>query len=456
MKKKLFAGLLVLALACLALPGALAQDAEEGQTYTLEDIGLTVTLPDELIVLGPDILPAETAAERLEYPIEEIEDWYTNLEALDIRLAAVPWGVNWELDLGTTYSEEFSQDDFRKIPESARQSLVDEAMGNSGQNGLYWESASLYETDQALFVRLAGFHEDGLQALRYYTVRAGWDIRFDLISYDEIDKWQEDILVDMLDTARFTKETEVTPDQSYLQMLDYIAWVVPWPVIFLLDILVAMLYYCLPMLIYRFVVRRSPMERKKARKLVLIWQIAVFLIVTMLLRWIFKTNLSAGWLWTVVYGFVNYFLLTRGGKKKGSPAPDGEGPSPVPALDAGTPAGAQPGSGQAGGPAAPAEQQEGISFDWMPPQATDAPAAPAPEQPAPAPAAEPVPAPQAPAEPAPAAASEPEAPVPQAPAPAGEAAEKKLPPVRFCRYCGTRLPEDSVFCHQCGARVRDQ
>ena len=41
MKKKLLAGLMVLALACLALPGALAQDAGEGQTYTLEDIGLT-------------------------------------------------------------------------------------------------------------------------------------------------------------------------------------------------------------------------------------------------------------------------------------------------------------------------------------------------------------------------------------------------------------------------------
>ena len=213
------------------------------------------------------------------------------------------------------------------------------------------------------------------------------------------------------------------------------------------------------------------MERKKARKLVLIWQIAVFLIVTLLLSWIFKMYLSAGLLWAVVYGFVNYFLLTRGGKKKGTPAPDGEGPGPVPTLDAGTPAGAQPGSGQAGGPAAPAEQQEGIGFDWMPPQAPEAPAEqspaapvteqpaptlapPAPAQPAPAPAAGPVPASQAPAEPAPAAVPEPKAPVPQAPAPAGEAAEKELPPIRFCRYCGARLKEDSRYCPQCGAKVQ--
>ena len=246
---------------------------------------------------------------------------------------------------------------------------------------------------------------------------------------------------------------------------------VPRPIIFLLDMLVAMLYYCLPLLIYRFAVRRSPMERRKARKLVLIWQIAVFLIVTLLLSWIFKMYLSAGLLWAVVYGFVNYFLLTRGGKKKGAPAPDGEGPGPVPALDAGTPAGAQPGSGQAGGPAAPAEQQEGIGFDWMPAQAPEAPAeqqeeigfgwmppqapdAPAEQSPA-APVTEQpahTPASPVPAQPAPA----PEAPIPQAQAPAGEAAEKKLPPIRFCRYCGARLKEDGLFCTQCGARVRDQ
>ena len=125
MKKKLLAGLMALVFACLALPGALAQDAGEGQTYTLEDIGLTVTLPDELIVLAPGIVPAETAAERLDYPVEEMEDWYADLEAVDIRLAAMPWGVNWELELGATYDEEYGQGDFRNIPEASRQRMMD-------------------------------------------------------------------------------------------------------------------------------------------------------------------------------------------------------------------------------------------------------------------------------------------------------------------------------------------
>ena len=151
MKKKLMAALLALTLACLALPGALAQDAEEGQTYTLEELGLTVTLPEELIVLAPGIVPEETAAEKMDWTVGDVKDWYADLEALDIYLAAVPWGVNWELDLGATYDEENSWYDFRSVPKAGRQHLMDKMMENSGQNGLYWESVSPYEADQALF-----------------------------------------------------------------------------------------------------------------------------------------------------------------------------------------------------------------------------------------------------------------------------------------------------------------
>lgn len=397
MKKKLTAVLLALTLACLALPGALAQDAEEGQTYTLEELGLTVTLPEELIVLAPGIVPEETAAEKMDWTVGDVKDWYADLEALDIYLAAVPWGINWELDLGATYDEENSWYDFRSVPKAGRQHLMDKMMENSGQNGLYWESVSPYETDQALFFRLAGFDETGTQIVRYYTTRAGWDIRVDLLNFhDEVDKWQEDILQDMLDTARFSRGQEVTLAQRCMWALIYAAMVLPRPVILLLDMLAGLLYYCLPLMIYRFGVRRSPMERRKARKLVLIWQIAVFWMVKLLIRWIFEmfeTDVWDGWLWAVVCGFVNYFLLTRGGKKKARPAPAKVGP--LPAADPAP----EPDDAQAAGPAdtRPADTQADT-----------------------------------------------------------QAAPNQLPPVLFCRHCGARLRSDSLYCHQCGARVREE
>ena len=108
-----------------ALPGNLTCIILVDGIIPTEDIGLTVTLPDELIVLAPGIVPAETAAERLDYPVEEMEDWYADLEAVDIRLAAMPWGVNWELELGATYDEEYGQGDFRNIPEASRQRMMD-------------------------------------------------------------------------------------------------------------------------------------------------------------------------------------------------------------------------------------------------------------------------------------------------------------------------------------------
>ena len=449
MKKKLLAGLLALAFACLALPGALAQDAGDGQTYTLGDIGFTVTLPDELIVLGPDLVPVEEAAAELMYEPQVVELIYENLKATNVQLAALSSDISWELDVAIWPDAGGDLVDYRQFPKASRQMLLDQLLSRDELEGFKRENASFYELEQALFIRFSMVQSNGNEAIRYCTVYDGDLILVDLVSMNgALTQEQKEIAEKVLDGSSFTKESVYTTRGIYV--LSVLPPVVRELILFFFPLAV----YCLPMLLYRFGVRRAPVKRWKACVLALVWGVVAYLLLMALLSWLFGTNAKSDLVTLVIGGVVNYFLLTKGGKKKGSPAPDGEGPSPIPFPDA-------------------AGQQEGIGFDWMPPQATDAPAeqspavpvteqpaptsaSPAPAQPAPAPAAGPVPASQAPAEPASAAAPEPEAPAPQAPAPAGEAAEKKLPPIRFCRYCGARLKEDGLFCTQCGARVRDQ
>lgn len=462
MKKKLFAGLLALAFACLALPGAMAQDAEEGQTYTLGDIGFTVTLPDELIVLGPDLVPVEEAAAELMYEPQVVEVIYENLKATNVQLAALSSDVSWELDVAIWPDVGGDLVDYRQFPKASRQMLLDQMLSRNGMEGFNRENASFYELEQALFIRFSMVQSNGNEAIRYCTIYDGDLILVDLVSMNgALTQEQKEIAEKVLDGSSFTKESVYTTRGIYV--LSVLPPVVRELILFFFPLAV----YCLPMLLYRFGVRRAPVKRWKACVLALIWGVVAYFLLMALFSWLFGTNARSDLVTLVIGGVVNYFLLTKGGKKKGSPAPDGEGPGPLPSPDA-------------------VGQQEGIGFDWMPPQATDAPAgqspaapvteqpahtpaspataqpapapeAPAPEQPAPAPAAGPVPASQAPAEPtAPAAVPEPEAPAPQTPTPAGEAAEKKLPPIRFCRYCGARLKEDGLFCTQCGARVRDQ
>ena len=449
MKKKLLAGLLALAFACLALPGALAQDAGDGQTYTLGDIGFTVTLPDELIVLGPDLVPVEEAAAELMYEPQVVELIYENLKATNVQLAALSSDISWELDVAIWPDAGGDLVDYRQFPKASRQMLLDQLLSRDELEGFRRENASFYELEQALFIRFSMVQSNGNEAIRYCTVYDGDLILVDLVSMNgALTQEQKEIAEKVLDGSSFTKESVYTTRGIYV--LSVLPPVVRELILFFFPLAV----YCLPMLLYRFGVRRAPVKRWKACVLALVWGVVAYLLLMALLSWLFGTNARSDLVTLVIGGVVNYFLLTKGGKKKGSPAPDGEGPSSIPSPDA-------------------AGQQEGIGFDWMPPQAPDAPAeqspavpvteqpaptsaSPAPAQPAPAPAAGPVPASQAPAEPASAAAPEPEAPAPQAPAPAGEAAEKKLPPIRFCRYCGARLKEDGLFCTQCGARVRDQ
>ena len=117
MKKKLLAGLMVLALACLALPGALAQ----GNSCTLTDEGITITLPEDMVIFGPGVVPAISLAAELGVTVQDAEDMYEEMEKAGFRLSAIDMDQGYELDLSAEKTDLVT--DLREWGESQQEEI---------------------------------------------------------------------------------------------------------------------------------------------------------------------------------------------------------------------------------------------------------------------------------------------------------------------------------------------
>ena len=114
--------------------------------------------------------------------------------------------TNWEINLEATENSELV--DLRQFSQQELQELLDEVMQDPGDTGFEWEDGSFYQHDQATFIYTASLQADGSRLLRYYTVYDGWTIYWNLLSYDgQITPEQEQLLLDLVDNTRFTRES---------------------------------------------------------------------------------------------------------------------------------------------------------------------------------------------------------------------------------------------------------
>lgn len=305
MKKKLLAVLLALTVACLALPGALAETLQEGEVYTLEEPGLEITMPKGIESCVSGDLVMESLAQELGLTQEEMEEYYNPAQD-GIHFWAMSTDTNWEINLEATENSDLV--DMRQFSQQELQEILDEVMQDPGDTGFEWEDGSFYQHDQATFIYTAALQADGSRLLRYYTVYDGWSIYWNLISYDgQINPEQEQLLRGLVDNTRFTRESVYEP---------FSVSGVSWPFLIGFGILMNFLICCLPILLYRFGVRKAPVERKKAWKIIIFYGIAVYLVTNLIFFLIYQGEPVGQAFMPILWCLVDYWVLTKGGKKK--------------------------------------------------------------------------------------------------------------------------------------------
>lgn len=187
------------------------------------------------------------------------------------------------------------------------------------------------------------------------------------------------------------------------------------PTNLLFSLVVTVAVYSLPIIIYRYGIRKAPVDRKKGKRITILYGIASFIVMSFITLAVNGSIATGGAI--ILWSGVNYEMLTRG-KKSGQPA-SVQGTIPGP--------GASPASADTSDTAdtpVPAPFYTPVdapsSVDTLEPTDTPAPA----DTPAPTDTLAP---------------TDTSAPVPAV----------------FCHRCGSRLVPGSLFCSQCGTKIPD-
>ncbi len=81
----------------------------------------------------------------------------------------------------------------------------------------------------------------------------------------------------------------------------------------ILSLIITIVIYSLPIIIYRYAIRKSPVEPRKAKKITIIYGIAAFIVMSILIFTINESGAAGGAI--LLWSYVNYQVLTGGTSK---------------------------------------------------------------------------------------------------------------------------------------------
>lgn len=306
---------LSLCLLCSLL--SVSAHAADSTTYHLEEAGLSVTVPDSLAAFSRDYSPDDPELSTFGLSEEILQsvfyDGNNYLIALDRRLAheVLVSMVDNGADQTTfeTLSDPMPADEIDPIVEEY------EAMGFQ-----FLEEPRVHQHDQINFLVLNCKYyaeEIPLHCLMYITAYNNKSIGLTMRSYlGLVTEEQEALMQAMVDSVVFDVPEDSTapsaPEEpaeapGAVDLLGHI----------LLVMLITVVVYALPIIIYRYAARKRPVPRKKAKWITVIYAFVFFFLSSILLF----TSTDSGYsgLAIILWSFINYRMLVSGGTD-GSPS----------------------------------------------------------------------------------------------------------------------------------------
>lgn len=292
--RKIIHILLSLCLLCSLLAGTACA---AGRTCSLDEVGLSVTVPDSLAAFTRDFDPddPELAAFGLSEELLQsaFNDGNNYLIALDrelgheVLISVVDNGSDQKVF--ETLSEPVSADML---------SAISESYGDMGLQIIDQPKVRSHDPVNFLVLNctlpIEGYT---LNCLMYITAYEGKSIGIILRSYlGEITAEQEALARSLADSMVF--DPPEAPHASAL--LGSI----------LLAIFITVVIYSLPIIIYRYAIRKSPVPRKKAKKITVIYAIVFFFLASILL-FTTETGGASGFA-IILWSFINYRMLVGG------------------------------------------------------------------------------------------------------------------------------------------------
>ena len=303
--------LMVFLILCLAFsllsPAAFAA----GSSYKLDELGMSIELPQDYIVFTRDIKSNDPNLSAYGLTRDEL---YSLMVDGCIYLNAWDKDLNYEIIVTMTDSP---VEDFNLYSDTALMDLASSAEDEYRNYGITYIKSELYQHSQAKFIKIYISQQSNgstVYGLEYSTVYNSKAINITLQSYSgKINSSKEAILKEIVDSVRF----DTAPSAASLENNSVGS---EGGNIFsaLLNVLFIGAIFSLPIIIYRYAVKRRPVERKKAWIVSLLYSIFSALDVLAILAF------QRGWLlaaFLLLWSWANYRILT--GKRKKDVPVDG-------------------------------------------------------------------------------------------------------------------------------------
>lgn len=196
--------------------------AAETQTYTVEELGLTVDLPSDLAVFSQDIDPNDPNLSRFVMDENEFEEY---MQENSIYLDALHDDLSYEFFIiassnsGTKFINDI--DLFSDTEMESMMELLEPWSEEYEATLLQWEIIQMDGT-KLIKMSLSQVHEDEtFHAIRYLTVKNGTAISYTFTSYEgEVTEAQDATLLQIVESVLYTGTSSIAPTVEEISKSD--------------------------------------------------------------------------------------------------------------------------------------------------------------------------------------------------------------------------------------------
>ena len=275
-------------------------------SYYLKEVDVSISIPSEYMVLMKDSEKNNQDSSTQDASYEEMKKL---LDSTNSYLLAANKDLDYLIQVKVDKSFFSDLPDFSQIEEDNEYlSMLKTTLQNSIKNdgGKVTES-DYYFQNQTKFIKLKysfPFSESPMHYVLYYTIVSDQRIiQFVLVSSNLITATQEQDLKSIVDSFSFGPVVNANQSSTYKAFSNNTSSII-------VGLILTIALYSLPIIIYRYAIKRSPVEKKKAKKITIIYGIAAFTLMSVLL---FVTNESvASGSPILIWSWINYKMLTGG------------------------------------------------------------------------------------------------------------------------------------------------
>jgi len=291
------------AITCLFLLAYLSTTAYAAETiiYQLYELDMSIAIPSDYVVFTRDIKADDPNLST--YGLTK--NYMTNLmETKNIYLNA--WDKDLKFEIIVTMIDS-SLGNFAELSESALNTLASSTKTEYANAGITLITYEIYQHSQTKFIKIyisQPFNGSTVYGLQYYTVYNNKAINITMQSYSgKISSSKETILKSIVDSAHFkTEPVKAMNSASLFSLYDI-----------LFSLVVTVVVYSLPIIIYRYLIRKEPVEKKRAKIIVIIYGIISFIVMSALIFILNGSGVAGGAI--LLWSWINYKVLISGKKK---------------------------------------------------------------------------------------------------------------------------------------------